>query len=116
MGKLLWFRAVFFFFVRLSRYDTVSMNKKSDSKLFEALSLAWELGFLIAVPLGGFIFLGFLGDRFLGTRPIFLIVGVGIGTIVAFYGVYSLLIPVMKDEEEEGDKKEDAEKIANRHL
>ena len=90
--------------------------KKNDSKIYDALSLASELGFLIAVPLGGSIFLGFLGDKFLGTRPIFLIIGVVVGAVVAFYGVYRSLIFVMKDGEEESGKKEDMEKIARRRL
>lgn len=83
------------------------MGNKSNSKLFNALSFALELGFLIAVPFGGFIFLGFLGDRWLGARPIFLIIGVVIGAIIAFYGAYRSLIPVVKDGEEENDENKD---------
>lgn len=92
------------------------MSRKNNPGLLYALSLALELGFLIAVPLGGFIFSGFLADKFLGTRPLFLIVGVVIGATIAFYGTYRSLIPVMKDGEEEGDGKEDTEKITSRHL
>ncbi len=98
------------FLPRISRYDIVTMGNKSNSKLFDALSFALGLGFSIAIPIGGFIFLGFLGDRFLGTRPLFLIGGAVVGLIVSFYTAYRSLIPVMKDEEGGGDKKEGAGK------
>ena len=81
------------------------MSITSRSKLASALSFALELGFTIAVPIGGFIFLGFLGDRFLGTRPIFLIAGVIVGMIVAFYGTYRSLIPLMSNKENNKDER-----------
>lgn len=81
------------------------MNNKSNSKLFDALAFALELGFVIAVPIGGFIFFGFLADRFLGTRPLFLISGAVVGLIVSFYTAYRSLIPFMKDKEKKAMKK-----------
>lgn len=92
------------------------MARNNNFGLLYALSLAWELGFFIAVPIGGFIFLGFLGDKFLGTRPIFLIVGVVIGAIIACYGAYRSLIFAIKSMEEGGREKEDEGKTENRHL
>jgi len=81
------------------------MGNTGKSKLVDALAFAAELGFLVAVPIGGFIFLGFLGDRFFETRPFFLIIGVVVGAIVSFYGAYHSLIPLMKDKEKDSNER-----------
>jgi F0F1-type ATP synthase assembly protein I len=73
------------------------MSQKNSFKTFYALSLAWQLGFLIAVPIGGFLFLGLLGDRFFKTEPLFLILGLLVGIIITVYEVYHLLIPLIKE-------------------
>ena len=81
------------------------MSTKSNSKLVDALAFALELGFVIAVPIGGFIFLGFLGDRFFKTRPLFLIIGVVVGAIVSFYGAYNSLILLINNKEKDSDER-----------
>lgn len=79
------------------------MEKKNGFKTFYALSLAWQLGFLIAVPLGGFIFLGVWGDKFFNTSPFLLIAGIIIGMVVTVYEIYHLLVPLI---EKKGEGKE----------
>ena len=79
------------------------MRKKDNFKTFYALSIAWQLGFIVAVPIGGFLFLGFWGDRLFGTAPVLLIVGIFAGIAVTVYEVYHLLIQLIKDK----DKKDD---------
>ncbi|NCF75193.1 MAG: hypothetical protein GWO87_01760 [Xanthomonadaceae bacterium] len=74
------------------------MPSKNSFKIFYALSFAWQLGFFIIVPVGGFMFIGFLGDKFLNTQPLFLIFGFLVGALITIYGVYSLLIPIIKKE------------------
>lgn len=74
-----------------------AMPKKSGFKTFYALSLAWQLGFLIAVPLAGFMFLGFLGDKFLKTSPLFLILAIIAGLSITVYEVYHMLIPLIRN-------------------
>ncbi|MCR4323088.1 MAG: AtpZ/AtpI family protein [Candidatus Azambacteria bacterium] len=74
-------------------------NKKFG--LMYAFLLIWELGFFIIIPLAVFIFLGLVGDRFLGTHPVFLIVGVSLGMIAGFYGAYRALIPFIKNKEKD---------------
>jgi F0F1-type ATP synthase assembly protein I len=71
-------------------------KQKNSFKIFYALSLAWQLGFIIAIPIGGFLFLGFLADNFLETQPLFLILGVIIGIAVTAYEMYHLFIPLIK--------------------
>ena len=56
---------------------------------------------------GGCIVLGVLVglwlDSKLDTRPILVIVGLVFGLLIAFYGVYRLLLPLMGDKREKGD-------------
>ncbi len=76
------------------------MSKKNSFKTFYVLSIAWQLGFLISIPIAGFLFLGLLGDKFFKTYPLFLILGLVVGIIITVYEVYHLLIPIIKDKEE----------------
>lgn len=71
--------------------------EKNNFKIAYALSLAWQLGFLVAVPIGVFLFLGFRGDKALGTSPLLLIISLLIGVIITIYEVYHLFIPLIKD-------------------
>lgn len=49
--------------------------------------------------IGGCILLGIIGglwlDNRLSARPIFMIVGLIVGILLAFYGVYQMLRPIM---------------------
>lgn len=81
------------------------MNKKNNFAIFYAISLAWQLGFVIIVPIGGFLFLGFLADKFLKTKPLFLIIFLLIGIIVTIYETYCLFIPLVKKNNKNNKKK-----------
>lgn len=53
-----------------------------------SLRLAWNLGFIIAVPV---VLLGFGGaylDKYLGTSPIFIITGFAMAVTLSSIGVY----------------------------
>lgn len=43
--------------------------------LLLSLKLAWELGYLIALPAAGLGFLGAYADKYAGTSPLFIILG-----------------------------------------
>ena len=62
------------------------------------------VGFFI----GGCIVLGVLGglwiDDRLSTEPVFIIVGLVLGVFVAFYGVYQMLLPLLKDKQDKENK------------
>ena len=73
------------------------MPQKNNFKIFYALSLAWQLGFLIAISIGGFLFLGILGDKFFKTQPFLSFLGLVVGIVITIYEVYHLLIPLIKD-------------------
>lgn len=70
------------------------------SKLIAVLRLT-GVGFFI----GGSILLGVLGglwlDNKFGTNPILVIVGLILGLIVAFYGIYRMLLPLVKNQDKE---------------
>jgi len=73
------------------------MSQKNNFKTFYVLSIAWQLGFLIAVPIAGFIFLGAWVDNFFETKPLFLLSGLLVGIVITVYEVYHLLIPLISD-------------------
>ncbi len=67
-----------------------------------ALRLA-SVGFFVA----GSIILGVLGGRWLDSKlnsePVFLLVGLILGIVTAFYGVYSMLRPLLHDKNNKGN-------------
>ena len=75
-------------------------------KLWYALSFALQLGFLVVVPLGGFILLGVWGDAILATSPLLLLVGAVVGVVVTAYEIYHMILSLM--EEDEPNRSDDA--------
>ncbi len=73
------------------------MSQKSNFKIFYALSIAWQLGFFIIAPIGGFLFLGIVADNFFQASPLFVLSGLLVGIIVTVYEMYHLLIPLIQD-------------------
>jgi ATP synthase protein I len=61
------------------------------------------VGFFVSAS----IILGVVGGRWLdgklNTEPLFLIIGLILGIVVAFYGVYIMLRPLMKDKQDKGN-------------
>jgi len=72
------------------------LQKQSpDFKFWYALSLAWQLGFLIIVPIVGFMALGIWLDAVVSTPPLFLLIGLVIGIGITAYEVYHSLFPFL---------------------
>jgi F0F1-type ATP synthase assembly protein I len=71
------------------------MKDRNNFKIWYLLSFAWQLGFLIAVPIAIFLFLGYLADTFFGTLPFFVIVGSIGGVSVTAYEIYHQLLLVI---------------------
>ena len=61
------------------------------------------VGFFVA----GSIILGVVGGSWLDGRlnsaPLFLIIGLVLGIVVAFYGVYAMLRPFLNDKQDKGN-------------
>ena len=53
------------------------------------------LGFYIAICIVGGIALGVWLDRIFDTKVIFLLVGLFVGCVAAFYGTYKLVVPLL---------------------
>ncbi|MFN3974852.1 MAG: AtpZ/AtpI family protein [Dehalococcoidia bacterium] len=53
------------------------------------------MGFYIGVCIVGGIVGGWLLDKWLGTKPWLTLAGVVLGSVVAFYGVYRMLVPFL---------------------
>lgn len=74
------------------------MRGEDNLKIFYAISLAWQLGFLVALPIAGFMWLGWWGDKFWHTSPIFLLVGVAVGLVVTVTEVHHMFALLLKDD------------------
>ncbi len=62
------------------------------------VGIGWYIALSIVIGIGGGVWL----DKKLNTIPIFMLVGVVVGSVVAFYGVYKLVKPLM--DESDGEK------------
>lgn len=62
------------------------------------------VGFFIGTSILLGVALGSWLDRKLETSPILVIVGLILGIVVAFYGVYQMLLPVMRNRQDKEHK------------
>jgi len=53
--------------------------------------LGWYIAFCVVAG----IVLGIVLDRFTGLSPLFAIVGVILGSAIAFWGVYRMILPIL---------------------
>ncbi len=63
-------------------------KKKEDSSAFSALSLAFELGYTIAIPIVGLALTGRLLDRKFDSSPLFLLLGIFLSILISSYLIY----------------------------
>jgi F0F1-type ATP synthase assembly protein I len=55
--------------------------------------LGWYMGLSIVLGVLGGIGL----DNWMGSSPLFLILGVGFGVVVGFYGIYKMVLPLLNE-------------------
>lgn len=65
-------------------------------KIFYSIYFAFQLGFLIALPLLGFLLLGYFLDKKFSSSPFFLLSSIIIGLTVIAFWVYYQIAPLMK--------------------
>ncbi len=53
------------------------------------------LGWFVAVSVVAGILGGYFLDKATGTTPLFTLIGTVLGSVVAFYGVYKMILPVL---------------------
>jgi ATP synthase protein I len=70
-----------------------------SSRLVAALRLT-GVGFYVGVCIAGGTFAGLWLDGKLGTRPLFMIGGLLLGVVAAFYGLYRMLKPLMNNRQD----------------
>ena len=86
--------------LKYNKYFIYNQRRSGDDfSFFYAVSFAWQLGFLIAFPIAGFMFVGFISDEYLGTKPLLLFIGVFIAFIISAYEVYHMIVPMIKKQE-----------------
>jgi len=83
----------------------MAMNNNKKENLFYAISLASQLGFMIVIPLVGFLLLGLYLDRKFNTLPIFLISFVVLSIIFIPFEIRYLLMPFLDKKVGKNDKK-----------
>jgi hypothetical protein len=74
--------------VPLSRKN---MANEQPNAVWVTLSLVGQLGFQIALPLVVFTILGKKLDNWLGTLPLFLLLGIGLSMFVSGYQIYKTI-------------------------
>lgn len=66
---------------------TLPPQKQNDLSVWKAVSLAWELGYLIALPAFLFGFGGAYLDKNMHTSPLFLVLGLALALAASTFGV-----------------------------
>jgi F0F1-type ATP synthase assembly protein I len=69
---------------------------KNKSNFFYAIFLALQLGFLIAVPLIGFLILGVFLDKEFNSRPFLTILFIVVSLIFCFFEIRHYLLPFLE--------------------
>lgn len=62
--------------------------KRDPARPTRGAAAAVGVGLEMAVPVGLFAFLGYKGDGWLETFPVWTVVGAGLGLVVSFYTLY----------------------------
>ena len=66
-------------------------SKTPPAGMREAVGLAWQLGYAIALPIVGFVLVGKLADQVFDTAPWFLFLGLIVSMPVSFLILYRKL-------------------------
>ena len=80
------------------------MNKGALAIVLQLLGVGWY----VAICIIGGLFGGLWLDRKLDVLPVFTLVGVVLGTVMAFYGIYKLLLPLLNNDQ--GIEKQNGER------
>ena len=70
------------------------MNKGTLTIVLQLVGVGWYVGICI---IGG-LFGGLWIDRRFGVMPAFTLAGIVLGTVMGFYGIYKMLLPLLTDE------------------
>ena len=77
-------------------YATIGMSRWGMA--LRVVGVGWYIGICIVLGVWGGLWL----DSKLNTRPILVIVGLILGIVVAFYGVYRMILPNINKKRDKG--------------
>jgi len=69
--------------------------KNKNEKSWSVVSLAWELGFTIAIPIVILALAGRFLDKKLGTDPWLILTGVILSIVISSYLIYKKTVEIM---------------------
>ncbi len=65
--------------------------KKNNFNFYYLLSLVGQIGWTVSLPLVILIILGFFLDQKFATKPLFTLIGLGIGVLISLSFLYQLI-------------------------
>ena len=74
------------------------MGKRQWLDILRLLGLGWY----VVTAIGVGVLVGILSDHWLGAAPIFVLVGLVLGILVAFWGMYKMVTPLLKTNSDNG--------------
>lgn len=75
-------------------------NMDRGRLVWTLMGLGWYIGLSIVLPMLG----GWMLDRKEDTIPLFTLLGLGLGLVLAFTGVYRVLQSIEKEQSKKGEK------------
>lgn len=85
---------------------SAQQSKKTEKFAWSALSLAWQLGYTIAVPLVILALVGRILDKRFGTSPWLLLVGIFLSLIISTLAVYYKAVKILSETERANKRKD----------
>lgn len=76
------------------------MNRRGLVLAMRLLGLGWYIAASIVLGVGS----GLLLDGWLGTVPLFTLLGVLMGSVVGFYGMYRMVLPLTRGNSEHDER------------
>jgi ATP synthase protein I len=86
-------------------YDIIQQARwemKRWAAALRVVGVGWYIAICVALGLG----IGFWLDRIADTVPLLTLIGLGLGLLLAFFGVYRMLLPALRQErdKDKGEK------------
>ena len=78
-----------------------------EKNTWNLVGIAWNLGYMIAVPLVGLAFGGRLIDRIFGSTPLFFLLGMLVAIILSTILVYRKISVLIDNESNKPDRHQD---------
>jgi F0F1-type ATP synthase assembly protein I len=82
-------------------HKTTEASVNKGMSLGQAFSLAWEMGYTMAIPLVVLALGGRLLDKYLKTSPLFLLIGIGFSIAISSLALARKATKIMADLETE---------------